>query len=169
MTRDTEEAAREPAEDVPEHAEPLLLLDEAAEILSAEARGLLSAVDIRECLEFEPHAEARERIEEALRRDPKEPIRPLRARAKEHRWGHYAPRRRKPSGSEEYARFLLFHERRSRRLEERRGHGPSPRESEELAGEFYAPHHRAAMNGIPPGSWDTCSTAAPDAPPDGAA
>jgi hypothetical protein len=27
-------------------------------------------------------------------------------------------------------------------------------ESEQLAGEFYAPHHRAAMNGIPPESWD---------------
>jgi hypothetical protein len=152
MTTDRQ-TARNPAGHVPGRAEPLLL-DEAAEILSDETGGLLSAVEIRECLEFEPLAEAREKVAEVLERDPGRPIRPLRAWAEEHRRGHYRPRAKKPSGSEEYRRFLRFHGRRARALEEGRGHAPSQRESDELAGEFYAPHQRAAMNGIPPAAWD---------------
>lgn len=117
----------------------------AADRLAASAGGRISAVELRECLEYEPVAAAERLLAAALRSDPERPFRPLLRWAVRRRRGHHRPPRLKPSFEEERAALLAFHRQRSRELGERRGYGALPSEHEEFAREFYAPGYRAAL------------------------
>ena len=126
--------------------------DRRAEILAAQFEGVFSAVDIREALEGEPVAKGLGLLNWASKK--RLPMKALRAKAKKDGLGYYRPRARRPDAAEEYRRCMAFVRRKQGESLEKRGRPLSPEELDDLTREFYAPMHRAAVEGIPEAAWD---------------